>query len=235
MYEGDVPVVPYDGAMNSLIYPWWLGTGMPWDVAPNCPTGNCTFDPFHTLAVDFQCKEMPDYLEFGCKNTSAEFLSTVKYAGPGANPNVTSCGYYLNIPDSDDEPPQLMSGYEVTADGSIGEVLATRFFSLSDILTHEQFFGGSVSFKNITHPIVDFILASTPGGFDGAVKNTTPVVTECEVHWVVKKLQAKVVSGNLTEEALETLQVSSNFDNPWDPDDWRQYRENITMTLCVRS
>ncbi|KIW01028.1 uncharacterized protein PV09_07544 [Verruconis gallopava] len=229
MYEGDTAITPWDGAMNSLVYPYWLGSGIPWDITANCPTGNCTFDPFHTLAVDFQCKTMPsDYLEFDCKNTSGEWLSTAQYQGPRKNPNVTSCGYYLNMPNN---VPQLMSGYEVTSNGSVGEILATRFFSLSDILTHEIFLGGSVNFPEVQRPIVDFILATTPGEFIGAVNNATPVVTECEIHWVVKKLQATVVSGNLFEEAIETLQFSSNGSDPWNPDNPLNYRANYSMTL----
>ena len=108
----------------------------------DCPTGNCTYAPFHTLAFDFECVDMPiETLVFDCKNTSAEWQSTVAYEGPGLSPNVTSCGWYLDVPDS---LPQLMSGYEVRENGSIGEVLATRMFPFSDIWNNQQFFGGSI-------------------------------------------------------------------------------------------
>jgi len=83
----------------------------------------------------------------------------------------------------------------------------------------------------VKNPIVDFILASTPGGFEGTLNNNTPIVTECEVHWVVKLLNATVLSGNLVEEALETLQFESDLDNPWDPDDSNIYAANFSMTL----
>lgn len=39
----------------------------------DCPTGNCTYDLFHTLAFDFECVPMPlTTLELDCKNTSSE-------------------------------------------------------------------------------------------------------------------------------------------------------------------
>lgn len=41
-----------------------------------------------------------------------------------------------------------------------------------DIITNEQFFGGSINFKEVDIPIVDFILASTPGSFDGVLQNS---------------------------------------------------------------
>ena len=224
------PGIGWDSQLDAFIYPYWLGTGVIPGVQFVCPTGNCTYGPFHTLALDFQCKEMPsNFLEFGCKNTSAEFLSTVGYDGPGTNPNVTSCGYYLNVPNN---MPQLMSGYEVTKDGSIGEVLATRFFGLTDVYSDERFFGGSINFPDIKNPVVDFIVASTPGGFDGATKNSTPVASECEIHWVVKKINSTVLNGVLTEEASETLQFSSDLIDPWDdPTDVSVYLANFSMTL----
>jgi hypothetical protein len=215
--------------IDSVTFPFLLGNG---SVTPgvqySCPTGNCTYDPFYTLAADFQCKEMPDFLEFGCRNTSGEWLSSVIYGGPGTSPDVTSCGYYMNPLDNSS---QLMAGYEIRANGSPGEVLATRMFALSDVFTNEQFFGGSVNFKDVKNPIVDFIIASTPGGFDGALKNNTPVVHECEIHWVVKQVQSVVASGVLTEHALETLQFESNLTNSWDPDNSDVYLADFSMTL----
>jgi len=228
-YKSSEEGTPWDFMLSSLIYPYWLGQGMDPGVVVDCPTGNCTFDPFWTLGIDFQCVEMPsNILEFGCKNTSAEWLSTLAYGGPGENPNVTSCGYYLNVPE---DMPQLMAGYEIEKSGAVGEVLATRFFALSDIFTNQQWFNGSINFQEIKNPQVDFILVSTPGGFEGAVKNNTPVVNECEVHWVVNKINSTVVNGDLTEVRTESLQFPTNLTNPWDPQDSDVYLSNFTLTL----
>jgi hypothetical protein len=217
------------GEIIDAIQPYYFGkgSGSP-DIQFDCPTGNCTYDPFYTLAAEFQCMEMQSFLEFGCRNTSAEWQAVVTYEGPGLAPNVTSCGYYMNIPGN---PPQLMAGYEVLPNNSAGEVMSTRMFALSDVFTNEQFFGGSVNFKDVKNPIVDFIIASTPEGIPGARKNNTPVVHECEVHWVVKQVQSQVKSGTLFEESLQTLQFESDLDNPWDPNDSNVYRANFSLTL----
>jgi hypothetical protein len=213
----------------SAVQPFFFGNGSTsGGVEFDCPTGNCTYTPFYTLAADFQCKEMKSFVEFGCRNTSAEWQAAVKYEGPRMAPNVTSCGYYMDVPNN---PPALMAGYEILANNSVGEVMSSRMFALSDVFTNEQFFGGSVNFKDVKNPIVDFIIASTPGGIDGARKNNTPVVHECELHWVVQQVQSKVVSGSLKEEVLATLQFESDLDNPWDPDDSNVYRANFSMTL----
>jgi hypothetical protein len=74
-------------------------------------------------------------------------------------------------------------------------------------------------------------MVSTPGSFDGALNNKTPVVTECEIHWVVNLIQANVTASILVEKALETLQFESDFDNPWDPADPTKYRANFSLTL----
>ena len=81
-------------------------------------------------------------LELDCKNTSGEWLSTVTYEGPGLSPNVSSCGWYLNVPDAQS---QLMSGYEVRPNGNVGEILDTRMFPFSDIWSNQQYFDGSIA------------------------------------------------------------------------------------------
>lgn len=112
-----------------------------------------------------------------------------------------------------------MTGYEVFPDNSVGEILATRFFSIMDFFTNEIFFGGSLSFPDVQLPVADFILASVPGGFEGARNNNTPTVHECEIHWVIKQLKATVDAGQLTEETLDTIQFETNLTTPWDPED----------------
>lgn len=127
-----------------------------------------------------------------------------------------------------------MSGYEVQADGSIGEVLSTRLFPIMDIITNEHYIR-SPNF-NVSTPVVDFILASTPGGFAGARLNNTPVVTECEIHWVVQKLKSNVSLGTLHEEVMETLQFeqdnSGNPYSPWDGYNSSTWLGNFSMVLA---
>jgi hypothetical protein len=144
-------------------------------------------------------------------------------------PFVSSCGYYLDVPDYG---KQLMSGYEITKDGSVGEVLSQRFFPVMDLSTNDQYWNGSYSLQDASRvALADFIVASTPGSFDGARNNVTPVMTECEVHWVVNKIAASVTNGLLVEEVLETLKFESDLDSPWDPVDGSEFVANFSMTL----
>lgn len=227
-WRGDQWTTSEDQQMSMVLYPYWTTEGVVPPIDFNCPTGNCTYDPFHTIAIDFQCTPMPqDTLNFGCREASGEWKTTVAY-GYDDNGIANACGYYLDVPDNGQ---QLMSGYELLENGTVGEVLATRFFPLSDLWSNQQYFGGSVNYKNVSNPIVDFILASTPGSFDGVTLNNTPVVHECEVHWVVKQLKSKVVNNILIEEALETLQFPNEWDSPWDPVDTNWYRPYFDLTL----
>jgi hypothetical protein len=222
----------YDSQFDSFVRPFWQSSGIAPGVDFSCPTGNCTYDPFHTLALDFQCKEMSNALEFGCHDVSAEWMAGVDFFKIVTNnlpmPNVSSCGWYLDVPNNG---KKLMSGYEVQADGTVGEILSTRFFPVMDVASNELYWNGSLNFKDVNLPVVDFILASTPGGFDGARNNNTPTVTECEIHWVIKKLQASVNAGHLEEEALETIQFESDTNNPWDLVDGSIWTANFTKTL----
>lgn len=48
-----------------------------------CPTSNYTFDPFYTLALDYEYRELPtNTLEFGCRTVSGEWRSSVSYDRP---------------------------------------------------------------------------------------------------------------------------------------------------------
>ncbi|KAE9993002.1 hypothetical protein EG327_006971 [Venturia inaequalis] len=226
--------LPPDTAMNSYMFPYFQQEGLNPGIAFDCPTGNCTYDPFHTMAVDFQCKEMPaSFVTLGCEpSTSAEWTTTVDYFVTKSKglpmPNISTCGYYMDVPS---QGKTLMSGYEVKADGTVGEILSTRFFPMQDLNSNELYWNGSINFPNIKLPITNFLVASTPDGFDGAQRNSTPVVTECEVHYVVKKIKAAVSAGELTEETLETLQFESDLPDVWDPENGGDYIVNYTMTI----
>jgi hypothetical protein len=41
-----------------------------------------------------------------------------------------------------------MAGNEIRGNGPIGEIVSTRAYTLPEIFTNNQFFGGSVKFKD---------------------------------------------------------------------------------------
>lgn len=229
-------VMAPDSQIDSNLWPFWTQDGFPPGVSYSCGTSNCTFEPYNTLAFDYQCKEMDadKWLAFGCKNTSAEWTTQITYRnydaiGADGITNITSCGWYLPIPG---HGPQLMSGYEVDPkNGSIGDRMSTRFFPIMDLATNELYWNGSINFPSAVNSVVDFILTSTPDGFDGVLENKRPVMQECEIHWVVKKLKAIVTAGSLIETELETYQFKSNLTNPWDLVDGSQWNADYNMTL----
>lgn len=229
--EGSLKTPP-DQDIESVTSPFWNSEGSLPGVPMNCPTGDCTFDPFYTLALDFQCQSLPSILEFGCHNASAEWKSTTDYYKVWADskpmPWVESCGYYLDVPNYG---KQLMSGYEVQPNGSVGEVVSARFFPIMDLATNQQYWNGSYALRNVPSlPVSDFIVVSTPEGFDGARNNATPVATECAVYWVVNQLVASVSNGHLSEKILTTHHFESDLTDPWGADN-QTYTANFSMTL----
>lgn len=125
-----------------------------------------------------------------------------------------------------------MSGYQTNADGSIGEILSTRFFPVMDLATNAQYWNGPYKIRNASRiAVTDFILASTPDSFEGVRNNNTPVLTECEIHWVVKKIASSIFHGHLVEDAVETLQFTSDLENPWDPVYSSLFVANYSMTI----
>lgn len=212
-WRGDDWSISEDQSMTAVLYPAWfadqpVGPG----VTFSCPTGNCTFDDFDSLALGFRCEPLPQkMLTRGCFNTPARWHSTYAY-GKDAPQNISSCGYYLDIPDHGLE---LVTGYEVKGNGSVGETLALSFFELSDFYTNQLHFNGSLNFGHVGNRAMDFIIASTPQAFDGARANQTPMIQECEIHWEVQKIHAEVLDGKLHEHILGAVSNQDNVSPYW--------------------
>jgi hypothetical protein len=178
--------------------------------------------------MDFECKPLPaDLLQYGCRAMSNEWQSIIP-DGYGFERNVSSCGHFIEIPGAGS---QLMSGYEVTPGDQIDELLATRIFSLMNVFTNQPYLNGSISFPLVRSRIIDFIVASTPDGFDGVRANQTPVLTECEVHWAVKLIQSEITNGVLRERTLRTLPFENEPAKHWDSEDSNLYRLQPELDL----
>ena len=95
------------------------------------------------------------------------------------------CGYFVNVTSA---TPILMSGYLVNAnDSSQGEALLTRALPLVTVPYRLPLWGGSINFKNIRNPTVDFLLVSAANGSAGVYRNETPVAQECVFHGVSRQ------------------------------------------------
>ena len=79
--------------MKSAMYTGLLSSGMM--AAPNapfsCPTGNCTWDPFPSLAIGIQCIDMSSYYTLDCSSnfTAAEWPADACRIAPTKN-NISS-------------------------------------------------------------------------------------------------------------------------------------------------
>ncbi|KAE9981079.1 hypothetical protein EG328_011876 [Venturia inaequalis] len=203
------------GPINSMIAtlePLWMGLnssrgGTLPQLKGTCPTGNCTWEPFETLAVCSKCVDLSQELQWECATEPSEWVSNATYAGR-PYPNVTSCGFSLK---PDGKTRVFLSGYVVGADGSKGEALSTRFFPLVDSapLSRAASFNGSVHFRDILNPISDFFVSGTPQGEIGAWGNATPTVLECNLHWCVKTVNTTHSWGRLNETTTRTVELDS--------------------------
>lgn len=88
-----VPILPLKAAVYNGLF---AENGKPWLSLPfACSTGNCTFEPFDTLAVCYSCVDMSEYMTRHCAD------------GTPADGNMSSCGWILP------EGPKLGSSAEV--------------------------------------------------------------------------------------------------------------------------
>lgn len=54
----------------------------------------------------------------------------------------------------------------------------------------------------------------------------------CEVHWVVKQIQAAVHDGVLLEHTIDTIPFANDSGQHWDPDDSNWYTLSLSLTLA---
>lgn len=195
-----------------------FGNGTRPDIPLSCPTSNCTWPAYDTLAVCSRCEDVSDMLDIShtCLYTTIDW--SANWTGPIEDepyPNGTVCGYYLN---ATSEAPILLSGYLVdnnTLEDTKGEALLTRLIPLSDFDTKDPYYGnGSVYFKNIQYPLLDALVASVPSGIEGVYGNEAPVVHECMLSWCVQTIQSSYEWGIYSEN------VTSEYFGPSDPVPW---------------
>jgi hypothetical protein len=204
-------------------------TPIPLEYVPDCPTGNCTWPVYDTLGVCSACTDASNLLTFGCKESPGDWLP---FQDPSTDmpPNISTCGHYLNLPDNV-VGPTLMSGYYINETKEIDVVLSTRSFNFMNILNQTfQIPNGTVNYLDIQNPIVDFVISVTPDGTAGALRNATPTINECQLHWCVKTVQSVYLNGNLTETVLKEQQLKTN--DWWNPaPDPATYLPNFNLTL----
>jgi hypothetical protein len=207
----------YDNGTQPVAF----GNGTRPEIPLSCPTSNCTWPDYETLAVCSKCVSMDasELLTFACMNTTIDW--TASYTGPispGKEPNGTVCGYFLN---ATSVSPILMSGYvlnETDTDTPFGEALLVRTLPLTTYLTKEWLFGnGSIHFKHIRNPILDALIVSAAGdSTDSVYRNEVPVVHECVLSWCVQTVRSSYDWGKYNEEITSTFENTTAGPSPWE-------------------
>jgi hypothetical protein len=192
--------------------PMPFGNGTRADIPLSCPTSNCTWPSYETLAVCSSCVDVSKYLEFTCLTAKLDWVANS--TGGATNwPNGTMCGYFLN---ATSDNPVLMSGYQIDLEGSSeGEILLMRALPLVVNPTKERLYGGSIHFKELRNPIIDAIIVSAANG-PSVYRNETPVAHECVLSWCVQTIQSSYFWANYQEEVVKSFKNITAGPYPWD-------------------
>ena len=199
-----------DPVLEGNLLPWVLGNPQESPLVFDCPTNNCTFEPFWTVALESKCQEVPSLLRQGCESGPAQWRPSAASTSPDRNGTYVSgdsCGWYVDggDPSGDVSLPILMSGYAVVNE-SRGEAMVGRMLPLRDQFTKKLVLGNftSYNFADIPYPVDDFLVSSTPGGVAAAYNNDAPTVNECIVYWTAQKLNVSVFEGKASQTVLES-------------------------------
>ena len=211
------------------------------EIPLSCPTSNCTFPEYETLAVCSSCSEVSHLLDisFSCmENATIDW--SAGWTGPLSDvpyPNGTVCGYFLN---STSETPILLSGYiaeTFDAGAMTGETLLVRHIPLTDFNTKEPLYGvGSVNYKHIGNPLLDALVVSAANGSESVYAKQAPLVQECILSWCVQSIKSSYdwgkYSENVTSTHLNIVHEASAW--PWEVSETEKgqdlvYTQNITL------
>ncbi|KZM28523.1 hypothetical protein ST47_g317 [Ascochyta rabiei] len=199
--------------------PTIFGNGTRPDIPLSCPTSNCTWPIYDTLAVCSRCADVSNVLDisYACLYTANDWTAT--WTGPRFEvpyPNETVCGYFLNATSSS---PTLLSGYVSKNNGSkneSGEALLVRALSLTDFDLKTPYYGnGSVKFDQFRYPIMDFLIASAKYGAESVYQNKAPIVHECMLSWCVQTIKSSYAWGTYEENVLSEYLETVTEPDPW--------------------
>lgn len=223
-----------------------FGTGARADVPISCPTSNCTWESYETLAVCSECVDVADLLEFDCRHAKLDWVKN----GTSDIPYEMGmmCGWFLNSNESTlGANSTLMLGYEVDPKTNrTGEILTTRTLPLVTNITRRSIFNGSINFKHIRNPITDFIAVTTAGKPDlesalrSVFQHERPRALECVLAFCVKKFESTYNDATYTEVVKEHFINTTAGPRPWttvpaknlsDPTEksYVYYLQNITI------
>lgn len=169
----------------------------------NCPTGNCTFDPYYSVGICSECNDITSQVVVSkncdvCRTPNSGFQGdSCTQSLPNANLNITQCDYAGNL---------FVSSINFPSDYVLS--LPSPF----NLCFHGGYFQAmmySASQKGCLGPIPPYF--SNDGGCLRAV--------ECGLYPCVRGYNGEVKSGNFTEELVsaEPMPLASALFNVDDP------------------
>jgi len=215
-----------DNRMQVAVTDAFIYDGKLTNITPFCPTSNCKWPPFQTLAVCNKCQDISDLLTFGCMQESGTWLMSRAYRAMElrntTNGNVTistepiiSCGWFLNATSPD---RILMSGYRLDTTKSPAEPAEALWSSSYPLIVASQnvtSWDRSYHFKKEaeTRPLFDFMMALTSDPH-AVYANATPMAAECVVRWCVKTIEAEVKNGVFSEHIISEFTNDTQLGYP---------------------
>lgn len=190
------------------------------DVAPTCPTGNCTFPEFQSLAACSTCRNVTYAVQKKCDTASSKYGNkTATYTlCTFSLPN----GLQLNLTTrvSDDGPPihSDFQGETIAASALLplvdttdygGDSQTTTYTNLSKLDSFNYDARGG-SFLNIT------VLNGT-----ASYDQMTVHASQCSLQWCVNTYEATVTNGNFVEREVTSWR---NASATWERVDFMEYK-----------
>jgi len=215
VYMNGVEGLTQDEFFYSIVSPFFWSAPLVPQAEYTCPTTNCTWDPFDTLAVCSSCSENVDQLlAFGCYESKADWFNEVTLSfNTSSYPNITACGYWLN---ATSDSRILMTGYALDPESGLpGDALEMRMFPLVDSFTRLPYYGGSINFQNIVNPLLDFLIVGNPDNGGSVYANATPVAYECVLSWCTQTMVSSFWWGHISENVTQTFQNTTHTNYPW--------------------
>ncbi|KAI0447474.1 hypothetical protein F4803DRAFT_546361 [Xylaria telfairii] len=186
-----------------------------------CPTANCTWSPFTTLAICTTCNIVTDHLKR--KKKEGENLGGLPYHGAGLYTNWT----INSLPDLN---LTNISWEKAVIGGS--NLLQSQLLAATRLSNLQH----TISFKNLTNMITTVQILKAAEGYiegDAIWDDTSVTATECALYFCVNAYKSSVKQGELEEEIIASwserdptsyagLKISPSTPTP-EFDKWNNY------------
>ncbi|KZM28520.1 uncharacterized protein EKO05_0005935 [Ascochyta rabiei] len=232
VYDKDLYPIVKEFFYGNGTLPVAFGNGTRPDIPLSCPTSNCTWPEYETLAICSRCEDASAALDitYACMETTVDW--SANWTGPITEepyPNATVCGHFLNATSN---KPVLLSGYIASNETNTpGEALMMRAVPLTDFDTKEPLYGeGSVLFKNVRYPLLDALIASAPDGLESVYHHKLPTVHECILSWCVQTVSSSYEFGLYTENVTSEYWDTSSEPVAWP---WQSFQVDIDTVNLI--